>query len=62
MQIQDTNPHSKLVGIKTDCLVFTNITNTPPTSNKWGDIKISSVPLIKRMHYKPRTKVKDGTI
>jgi hypothetical protein len=47
MEIQDTNPHSKLVGIKTDCLVFQNITSKPPTSNKWGDIKISSVPLIK---------------
>ena len=47
MKIKDTNPHSELVGIKTDCLVFKNITNTPPTSNKWGDIKISSVPLIK---------------
>ena len=47
MKIKDTNPHSELVGIKTDCLVFKNITNTPPTSNNWGDIKISSVPLIK---------------
>ena len=46
MEIKDTNPHSESVGIKTDCLVFKNITNTPPTSNKWGDIKTSSVPLI----------------
>ena len=47
MKIKDTNPYAEFVGIKTDCLVFKNITNTPPTSDKWGDIKISNVPLIK---------------
>jgi len=47
MKIKDTNPYAELVGIKTDCLVFKNITNTPPTSDRWGDIKLSNVPLIK---------------
>ena len=45
--IKTNNPDCVFVGIKTDCLVFKNITNKPATSDKWGDIKIASAPLIK---------------
>ena len=37
--VKDFNPDCELVGIKTDCLVFNNITHDPPTSNKWGGVK-----------------------
>ena len=47
LKIEQSNPYSELVGIKTDWLVFKNITDAPKTSDKWGDIKVSSVPLIK---------------
>ena len=47
LKIKQSNLYSELVGIKTDSLVFKNIPDAPKTSDKWGDIKISSVPLIK---------------
>ena len=47
LEVKDFNPDCEFVGIKTDCLVFNNITHDPPTSNKWGDIKKHDVPLIK---------------
>ena len=47
LEVKDFNPDCELVGIKTDCLVFNNITHDPPTSNRWGDIKKCDVPLIK---------------
>ena len=47
LQVKDLNPDCELVGIKTDCLLFNNITHDPPTSNGWGDIKKCDVPLIK---------------
>ena len=46
-QVKDLNPGCELVGIKTDCLVFNNITHDPPTSNGWGGIRKCDVPLIK---------------
>jgi len=58
MKIKDTNPYAEFVGIKTDCLVFKNITTTPPTSDKWGDIKISNVPLIKECTINPEPKIR----
>ena len=39
LQVKESNPECKFVGIKTDCLVFNNITTEPPTSNVWGGIK-----------------------
>ena len=39
LKIKQLNPKCELVGIKTDCLVFNNITTIPPTSDRWGDIK-----------------------
>ena len=47
LEVKDFNPDCELAGIKTDCLVFNNITHDPPTSNRWGDIKKCDVPLIK---------------
>ena len=34
LQIKELNPNCEFVGIKTDCLVYNNITVEPPTSNK----------------------------
>ena len=39
LQVKELNPNCELVGIKTDCLVFNNVTTDPPTSNAWGSIK-----------------------
>ena len=47
LQVKELNPKCEFVGIKTDCLVFNNITKEPPTSNAWGGIKKCDVPLIK---------------
>lgn len=47
LEVKDFNPDCELVGIKTDCLVFNNITHDPPTSDRWGDIKKCDVPSIK---------------
>ena len=47
LEVKDFNPDCELVGIKTDCLVFNNITHDPPTSNKLGGIKKIDVPLLK---------------
>ena len=33
------NPKCELVGIKTDCLVYNNITTEPLLSNDWGGVK-----------------------
>ena len=34
-----------MVGVKTYCLVYNNITNQPLTCTKWGDIKKNDVPI-----------------
>ena len=39
LQIKELNPECELVGIKTDCLVYNNITNEPKTTTEWGGIK-----------------------
>ena len=46
LKIKELNPKCEIVGIKTDCLVYNNITKQPKTSNKWGDIKRCEVPKI----------------
>ena len=48
LQVKELNPNCELVGIKTACLVFNNVTIDPPTSNRWGGIKKCDVPLIKQ--------------
>ena len=48
LQVKELNPNCELVGIKTDCLVFNNVTTDPPTSSAWGGIKKCDVPLIKQ--------------
>jgi len=60
-QIKNTNEHCELVGIKTDCLVYKNVTNLPQTSDKWGGIKIASVPLIKECTLNQEPKVRTET-
>ena len=39
LEVKVLSPDCGLAGIKTDCLVFNNITHDPPTSNRWGDIQ-----------------------
>jgi hypothetical protein len=46
LHIQNLNPDCEPAGIKTYCLEFYKITKAPPTSNVWGGINISDVPLI----------------
>ena len=48
LQVKELNPNCELVGLKTDCLVFNNVTTYPPTSNAWGGIKKCDVPLSKQ--------------
>ena len=59
LQIKELNPNCELVGIKTDCLVFNNITNEPPTSNKWGGVQKCDVPLIKEctVNQEPKRRI-----
>ena len=65
LEVKDFNPDCELVGIKTDCLVFNNITHDPPTSNRWGGIKKCDVPSIKEctvnQEPKLRTEVYEPT-
>ena len=42
----ELNPECELVGVKTYCLVYNNITNQPLTCTKCGGIKQSDVPII----------------
>ena len=42
----ELNHECELVGVQTDCLFFTNITNQPLTCIKWGGIKQPDVPII----------------
>ena len=35
------NPSAILCGRKVDLLAYSNVTNTVPTSDRWGDIKKS---------------------
>ena len=44
LQVKKLNPRCKLVGIKTDCLVFNNAKVEIQTSNVWGDVKKCEVP------------------
>ena len=44
--IEELNPECELVGVKTYCLVYNNITNQPSTCTKWGGIRICDVPII----------------
>ena len=39
LKVKRLNPKCKLVGIKTDCLVYSNITTGIETSDKWGEVK-----------------------
>ena len=39
LKIRRLNPKCKFVGIKTDCLVYSNITTEIETSDKWGEFK-----------------------
>ena len=61
LQIKELNPECELVGIKTDCLVFNNITDEPPISNKWGGIKKCDVPLIKECTVNQEPKIRTDT-
>ena len=61
LQIKELNPDCELVGVKTDCLVFNNITNEPPTSNKWGSIKKCDVPLIKECTVNQEPNIRTDT-
>ena len=45
-KVMKLNPDCEFVGIKTDCLVFNGITKHIPTSNEWGQPKLSEVPKI----------------
>ena len=62
LQVKELNPKCEFVGIKTDCLVFNNITKEPPTSDTWGGIKKCDVPLIKECtiigQREPRTDIR----
>ena len=58
LEVKDFNPDCELVGIKTDCLVFNNITHDPPTSNKWGGIKQCDVPVVKECNVNQDQKLR----
>ena len=45
-KIEESSPECELVGVKTDCSVYNNITNQPLTCTKWGGSKQSDVPII----------------
>ena len=42
------NPSAVLCGRKVDLLAYRNVTNTVPTSDRWGDIKKAKPPIIKQ--------------
>eukprot|EP00972_Heterocapsa_arctica_P019200 2832715-Heterocapsa_arctica.AAC.1 len=46
LEVKRLNPRCKLVGIKTDCLVFNNAKTDMKTSNEWGCVKKCAVPPI----------------
>ena len=46
LKIHKANPDCELIGVKTYCLVYNNITNKPFTCTKWGGIKTCDVPII----------------
>ena len=46
-RVKDANPECELVGIKTDCLVFNNLSTHVNTSHAWGGAKKVDPPLIK---------------
>ena len=46
-RVKDANPECELVGIKTDCLVFNNLSTHVKTSHAWGGAKKVDPPLIK---------------
>ena len=45
-KIDELSPECELVGVKTNGLVYNNITHQPLTCTKWGGIKQSDVPII----------------
>ena len=59
LKIKEQNPKCKLVGIKTDCLVYNNITKQPKTSNEWGDIKRCEVPKIHEIILNNEIKIRN---
>ena len=42
------NPNAILCGRKVDLLAYCNVTNTVPTSDRWGDIKKAKPPKVKQ--------------
>ena len=50
LQVKRLNPNCKFVGIKTDCLVYSNITTEIETSDKWGGVKRVSNNNIPKIH------------
>ena len=42
------NPNAVLCGRKVDLLAYCNVTNTVPTSDRWGDIKQAKPPNVKQ--------------
>eukprot|EP00972_Heterocapsa_arctica_P019225 2836037-Heterocapsa_arctica.AAC.1 len=46
LEVKALIPRCKLIGIKTDCLVFNNAKNDIRTSNDWGCVKKCEVPSI----------------
>ena len=50
-----------MVGVKTDCLVYNNITNQPSTCTKWGGIKTCDVPIIHECTVNKDNRVRTDT-
>ena len=56
-KIEELNPECELVGVKTNCLVYNNITNQPSTCTKWGGIKQSDVPIVHECPINPHSRI-----